>query len=372
MYDMFQSFKMILANTGLIQMLSSYLERRKRPHEVVLGYTSIPSPFLSYSKPSGKRNKRDMIFCVHSYVRTSNVKHPSRWGQMTKWVYDLVDTYLTMGREGTNAGPGKQKGKGRTKWLPDGWLEASLELPSLNLAVEKTSNKTKKTAEVLSSQLCEHEITFESVVISKSACCEVANGVCEDKNIEEVIEQVESVLRVTLSFVLGIGLSAAVLRNTYAHLLSLDETDGDIKSQPEQDDMRRRHEIVKLMQYQVMKLYDLKRKSETSTRFLEAIAATVRRVYLRGKSHSKGRAADGQNVTDSDGDQRKAVDTEASAREVRFRACCLVVSPKETTNEQYFLHRVPRLYRVPRRLVNTLGKFCSGSFAQLILSSLKS
>ena len=285
-YGMFQSFKMILANTGLIQMQTLYLERRKRPDEVVLGYTSIPSSFLRYSDPSAKHNKRDMIFCVHSYVRTSNVKHPSRWEQMTRWVFDLVDTYLTMGREGTYTGSSKQKS--RTKWLPDGWLEASLELPTLNLAIDKAGNKTKVMAELLSSELCKHEVSFWTAPISKAACNEVATGLCEEKDIGMVVEHVESVMRVTLSFVLGIGLSAAVLRNTYAHLLSLDDTDGgDVKSSSQGDESRRCREIVKLMQYQMMKLYDLKRKSETSIRFLEAFVATIRRGHIRGKQRGE-------------------------------------------------------------------------------------
>ena len=291
-YDMFQSFKMILANTGLIQMLSLYLERKKRPNEVVLGYTNIPSPFLKYSSVR-KRNKRDMIFCVHSYVQTSNAQHPSRWGQMTKWVYDLVDTYLTMGREGTSANSSTQKGRGQAKWLPDGWLEASIEFPNLNLLVERTGHKSKKTVEFLSTQLCKHEITFESKMVSKSSFHEVANGLCEDKNLELVIEQVESVLRLILAFILGIGLSAAVLRNTYAHLVSLDSIGIDTESRPQEGDLQHRsNEIVKLMQYQLMKLYDLKLKSEISIRLLAALATTIKRMFLRGKRLSKVGAAD--------------------------------------------------------------------------------
>lgn len=346
MYDMFQSFKMILANTGLIQMLSLYLERRKRPNETVLGYTSIPSPFLAYSNPSGKRNKRNMIFCVHSYVRTSNVQHPSRWAQMTTWVYNLVDMYLTMGREGTNAGTAKEKGKGRTKWLPDGWLEASLELPSLNLMVEKTGRKTKKAVELLSQQLCRHEISLDSKVLSKSVCSEVANGLCEDNGTEQMKGQVESILRVTLSFMLGIGLSAAVLRNTYAHLLSLDDVDGDVQSRPHEEDKRRRHEIVKLMQYQVMKLYDLRRKSETSIRFLEAIGATIRRKFLRGKQGTSGSIAD----------ENSAADVDATFRTVSLRDLC-IASVRALKAHVIFTvcHRLPRLCRPQKLPANRLG-----------------
>ena len=314
LYDMFQSFKMILANTGLIQMLSLYLDGRKR-NGVVLGYTKVPSPFLAFSDPSAKRKKRDMVFCVHSYLRTSNVEHPSRWNQMTKWVYDLVNTYLTMGRDGTSSG---SKGKGRAKWLPDGWLEASLELPSLNLTLKRTSKKTRKSAEELSHQLCRHEISFDLNVVPKSVCVEVASSLCEDRDIDDVIEQVERVLRMTLSYLLGIGLSAAVLRNTYAHLLSLDDTDTAPESSAvlEENGSRRRHEIVKLMQYQVMKLYDLKRKSETSIQFLEALVATVKRLYLRANRRTnRGTVAIEPDDSDSVA-QNTNIDPEASMRKV--------------------------------------------------------
>lgn len=286
-FDMFQSFKMILANTGLIQMQSLYLERRKRQDETVLGYTSIPAQFSMTFDSSGKRKKRDMIFCVYSYVRASNAQHPSRWGDLTTWVYNLVDMYLTMGREGTNNGSRERNRKGRPQWLPDGWLEASLELPNLNLSVAKTGRKSGTGAKVLSSELCTHEVSFDLETVPKSVCSEVANGLCEGKTVDQMHMQVESVLLVTLSFLLGAGLSAAVLRNTYAHLLNLDDMNGN---ESNEEDMRRRHEIVKLIQYQVMKIYDLRRKTETSLRLLEALEASIRKASLRGK-RSAGSAA---------------------------------------------------------------------------------
>lgn len=323
LYDMFQSFKMILANTGLIQMLSLYLEGRNR-NGVFLGYTKIPSPFSAFSDPSAKRKKRDMVFCVHSYLRTSNVQHPSRWNKMTKWVYDLVNTYLTMGRDGTSTG---SKEKGRGKWLPDGWLEASLELPKLSLTLKRTSKKTRRSAEELSRHLCRHEISFDSNVVPKSVCVEVASSLCEDKNIDDVIEQVERVLRMTLSYLLGIGLSAAVLRNTFAHLFSLDSTDiaSEVGAAREENGPRRRHELVKLMQYQAMKLYDLKRKSETSIQFLEALAATIKRLYLRANRRTNhGTVAIEPDDSDSVA-QDSNVDPEATMRKVSL--ACYIISP---------------------------------------------
>jgi hypothetical protein len=320
---MFHDIKMILANTGLIQMLAPYLKGRNNQNDAVLGYTTIPSPFLIYSSPSGNRNKRDMVFCVNAFLRTTSVQ--SRWDQMVIWVYALVDTYLTMGREGTNQSA-TTKTKGRSKWLPDGWLEASIELPRLNLLVEQAGSKTKDFTELLSSLLCTHEITSESVYLSKSAISEVATALCHDKTIEHVKEKIESVLRVTLSFVLSIGLSAAVLRNTHSHSLGLGGAEDDATTRSdagprpdERGSSRRMHEIIKLMQYQVMKLYDLKRKTEISIRFLQALEATVKKQYLRsGVSHRGGGVSKPDDSDIETGVPKSRTDDRSIICKVRF------------------------------------------------------
>lgn len=321
--DMFHNVKMILANTGLIQMLAPYLEGRRNPNEVILGYTTIPASFLIYSNPSEKRNKRDMVFCVNFFLRTSAMQ--SKWDQMAKWVYDLVDTYLTMGRESKNPNATTTT-KGQTKWLPDGWLKASIELPSLNIVIEKASNKIESSTELLSRQLCSHDITFESLSFSKSACSEVAGALCNEKTIDQVKGKIENLLRLTLSFVLSIGLSAAVLKNTNAHLVSLgggaeaNSTKSDAGSGPnEAGSSRRINEIVKLMQYQVMKLYNLKRKTESSIRFLQALEATVRKEYLCGRSGRKGGGVSEPDDSDSAiGVPESSADDDTIIRKVRL------------------------------------------------------
>lgn len=345
--DMFHNVKMILANTGLIQMLAPYLESRKNPNEVTLGYTKIPSSFLIYSIPLEKRNKRDMVFCVNSFLRTSAMQ--SRWDQMVKWVYDLVDTYLTMGRESTNPNA-TTKTKGRTKWLPDGWLKASIELPNLNLVIEKASVKTKTSTELLSRQLCAHDITFESVSFSKSACSEVASALCNEKTIDKVKGNIESVLRVTLSFILSIGLSAAVLRNTNAHLLSLGGAEAcattklDTGSSPDEAGSSRRiHEIVKLMQYQVMKLYDLKMKTESSIRFLQALEATVRKQYLRGRSGGVSEPDDSDSAI---GVPESSADDDTIFRKVRLASMVQMLSGRQSYLSYSFAYRLRILCRL--------------------------
>ena len=332
--DMFHNVKMILANTGLIQMLAPYLEGRKNPNEVMLGYTTIPASFLIYSIPSEKRNKRDMVYCVNSFLRNTALQ--SRWDHMMKWVYDLVDTYLTMGRESTHPNV-TTKTKGRSKWLPDGWLKASIELPSLTLVIDKASNKAKTSIESLSRQLCSHDIAFESVSFSKSAYTEVASAICNETTLDQVNGKIESLLRVSLSFILSIGLCAAVLRNTNAHLLSLDGaaantmTKSDAGSSPDEvASSRRMHEIVKLMQFQVMKLYDLKRKTESCIRFLQALEATVRKEYLCDRTGRRGGGFSEPDDSDSAvGAPESSADDHTIIRKVRLASIVYTSSRKQ-------------------------------------------
>ena len=309
--DMFQDVKMVLANTSLVQMLAPYLERRKRADEVVLGYASIPPQFLSKSGSAKNRNKRDMIFCVNSFLRTNKVHHPARWAQMSNWVFDLVNIYLTMGREGTK-GVGPKAA--RSKWLPDGWLEASIELPALNLTFENASKKTEKCAKFLTDIFCRYEIASESTsIVPKSAYGDLVNALIGDKSLDQIVGDVESLLRLSLAFLLGISLSAAVLRNTYAHSLSLDST-ADERSAD------RRRGMVKLMQYQLMKIYDLREKSESSISFLRAFAATLTKAYLRRPGRRKG----GVPIDESDDidvtldQERSGVDIDPDFRKVSF------------------------------------------------------
>jgi hypothetical protein len=60
------------------------------------------------------------------------------------------------------------------------------------------------------------------------------------------------------------------------------------------------HEIIKLMQYQVMKLYDLKRKTESSIRFLQAFKGTLKKDYLRSGASRRGGGVSEPEASDSE------------------------------------------------------------------------
>jgi len=242
----FQHIKMMLANTGLIQSKESYQYKNK----VVFGYEETPFCFLRKGDSEfAMKKKRLFLFCVDSYLQYKIVTNPSDWEDEVFWVFRLVDMYLEEGRLHR-----------KSKWQPDGWLEALLELP-LILDEDSAKNKIFNNFNV---DISNNGLTNQSEIRSQIS-------LAKDNFFARKL-QVEDLLRLLLGLLLSSSLSAAVLRNGFSHLNSMIT----MQSEPGMNNQRKIL-ITNLLKYQFLKLYDLKRRIEILSSLLKSIANSLRR-----------------------------------------------------------------------------------------------
>ena len=110
--SIFSHVKSMVARSGLIQLETN---KQSKEDTNLLQFDELP-PYIDKSNAESKR----MVFCISSFLQrsffNSNVTDIST--TMT-FVYEVMDTYLEMGRRLMK----------RNKWSPDGWLLAKVEFP---------------------------------------------------------------------------------------------------------------------------------------------------------------------------------------------------------------------------------------------------
>lgn len=247
----FQQIKMILANTGLVQAKESYRSK----NQVVFGYEETPSCFLKKDDSElSIKKRRHFLFCVDSYLQYKDVTNPSDWEDEIFWVYCLVNMYLEEGRL-----------QRKSKWQPDGWLEALLELPLVEF---------KDTSKIEMFDKFNVDIS-NNVVSDDHKETRLRVSIAKDNFLARKV-QVEHLLRLLLGLCLSMSLSIAVLRNSHSHLNNMKATHGE-----QYMNNRRRIVISRLLKYQFLKLYDLKKRIGILCALLLSIAISLRRSFQK-------------------------------------------------------------------------------------------
>ena len=250
----FQHVKMIMANTGLVQVKEVYFQRKRT--DIDVAYDEIPVCFRSPA--SDLRRRRNLLFCVNTYLQFRGLPNPYDWAGEVGWVSTLVDTYLQQGRKQANGTTG-------SKWLPDGWLEASIELPAFPFSSDD------KTDYGVFSVLKSYAVG--GIAHNASQLNRLRTSLLVDNNFLSRKKYSENLLRLALALLLSIGLSIAVLRNSYDHFKGLQDDDG------------RKRDVLNRLKYQLLKIYDLHDRVKFSLKFVELLAFALRR---RGKIDAAG------------------------------------------------------------------------------------
>lgn len=251
---LFQHFKMILANTGLIQILAHYEQTRKKDN-TVLGYTKIPNQF-AYHGSAAKGKQRAMVFCVNFFLRQKDMHCPSRWRDSTQWVYELVDTYLRMGRE-----------KATNGWVPNGWLQAAVEFPSLAIALEPSATKRASSVDWIQHHLSSFEVSARGLSEPEGLIMDIGELIADSHDRKAIKQLLDSLFQHALTFLIGIGLSAAVLNNAFDHY----------RNQSSEDSTRDAN-LFPLIHFQILKIYDLRSKLRTVGCLLSALKIALGRM----------------------------------------------------------------------------------------------
>ncbi len=234
----FEHFKMILANTGLIQKLSQYKVGRNSLKHNIIAYQNVPPELASYTAghEDDQFSPQDIIFCVDYFTKISTVTDPTRWKCTCLWVFELTDMYLTLARK--NA---------MKDWAAEGWLQASIEFsnfsfPSVSSALDTALGDANDYS--LHSQI----MSFKGDQLNEKLAEEFVLMLCQYE----------------IALLVGISLSLAVLKNASEHFT--------LTFAPEKQISRQR-----LMLYQMMKIFHLKSKSSKILKLFRALKVSSKR-----------------------------------------------------------------------------------------------
>jgi hypothetical protein len=297
--DNFQHMKMILANTGLIQILAHYRQQQQQSRErdltPVLGYTTEPSNLFT-TEAGVKRKKRDMVFCLAFFLRNSDLHQPCRWRQTINWVFHLVDTYLRIGRNislanSNETSTGKRFSANLT-WMPHGWLQAAIEYPAFvpPRDVEATNKRQQCALEWARVEFSSYDVTSleNEAVVAQDIQCSLAEmfSKLDSKELEDMVKRAT---RLALASLLGISLSFAVVKNSYEHLQSIASSKSD-----------ERLEILRLIQFQMIKILSMKRKCVSVETLLGAQLSSVSRILRSMKRNARDEDIQEETANEAD------------------------------------------------------------------------
>lgn len=270
--NVFQHFRILLANTGLIQRLENYLQRSGKTSSFVLAYADAPRDVIG-DLNSTKKQSNAMVFCLSYFNRRADYMAPSKWLSTARWVFDLVDTYLRLGRE-----------TAAQNWRPEGWLLATIEIPKAQdlMIIFDESGELKSRY-------------FNFDLMQNLLNCAVAEpNLTKTLSLSTARQCLSLLISLSASFWIGITLSCAVLKNTFAHWTELYGFKNDLKRE-------RRAHLTKLIQYQMTKIFDMRKRAL----FLEAIFQALKKRFSRRSNNRNGSRKSGINDGNEGDDESK-------------------------------------------------------------------
>ena len=264
----------LLTNTGLIRELTTYKAKSRRSLE----YKHRPKLFSwDSSRPKTVRN---MVLCCGSFSANSLKWSPLDWKPTSQWIFDLLDTYLAMGRQKPQTPSSSKAG-----WVPYGWVEAIIEIPLFNLPELIPKSKRQKLAlDWLKSFMDENELalrlpeTYKNV--TEKDLCDLLTNMTESNELNTLFK---TNLHVAHSLIVGMASAAAILKNSFEHF-QITSSSTLVKGNG-----------LRMLQYQLSKIFDMEQKCKSLESVFRAMKLVSRRQTVRPTGKSRKRK---QRVTE--------------------------------------------------------------------------
>jgi hypothetical protein len=257
---LFQCITQVLTNSRVVRYCDDTKVGNQKADTLLLAYTKVP-PFVSPDSP--QRNFRKMKFCFNSFFCDEHAwMNPSYWERSCSWIFNLLDSYLAIGRT--------------PKWIPQAWIRGQFEIPLIAVQSIAGSSREKRNVEAIQMEFAANK-DFQNNTASASAglekhLIELIKGI---KKHSTKVEVLRSVYRLAFSLLLALSLSAAVLTNTFDHFRRMLE--GDSRERGQED----RKACYSLLEFQLLKIYDLKQKCRSMERIFHFVVTRNRRVARR-------------------------------------------------------------------------------------------
>jgi hypothetical protein len=248
--EIFEIVTRMISASRVVKYVSSFSEWKRKG--AALQYTKRPAIFAGHQS---KRPGRKMYFSFEYFIRNRSSIRPSSWSASADRIFQLTTTYLSIGRDIASS-----------KWLPNPWVEAAIEFPSLEISqFQSLSSRRRRALDFFNTVMGDVEL---------SSCSSRSDG--SEKEFFDILRTLDMVvldqilqylLGFSLSLVLGLSISAAVLQNTYDHFEKrIPSTDRSVNLS---DD------AVRLLQFQLFKIYDM----VEGCRFAERVFRSIGRAH---------------------------------------------------------------------------------------------
>mmetsp|Transcript_42184 Transcript_42184/g.101875 ORF Transcript_42184/g.101875 Transcript_42184/m.101875 type:complete len:1365 (+) Transcript_42184:2949-7043(+) len=249
--QVFHTITHMVSKTKLIQYAGNFDERRRQ--DVALAYTNQEG-FLKAPRKSTKTRK--MVFCFDSLIQDDALLDSSSWRGVSDYVLTLIDTYLAIGRQPKDSAPSQS-------WTPKPWIEGAIELTLLDVTkLKMPTTKKKELHDILKLEMSRSISNLHTPSrSSEKALLEVIRSIKTDVDFLEIIH---SMLRLTLSMIISQAISVAVINNTYGQY---EAVLNDHKNAISKEAI----EALRLIHYQLAKLYDLRKRSKMMQKIIKAM-----------------------------------------------------------------------------------------------------
>ena len=179
----------------------------------MLVYNKMPCFYSSSGPKDGKGKRRELVLCIDSFLRLRGMPSPQCWLAELRWIVQLLDVYLDLGRDGST-GSGNSLNQNTVKrkplvWTPDGWLDSSIEFISLSFLLDKNEDLFKAI---------DFDLNSEQRSVDKKECKDLLAMFLNGKNAVELNGTVSSFLRFASGLSFGAGLSTSVLKHAHVTL----------------------------------------------------------------------------------------------------------------------------------------------------------
>ncbi len=110
--DIFKIASLVLSHSRIVYYPEVSPGKSTTKPSSIFAYNDVPRAFPFDNVPAKDLRFRKMLFSFNFFIKESLLTQPSRWESSCLWTFDMIDTYLALGRT--------------TKWNPRAWVVSIL------------------------------------------------------------------------------------------------------------------------------------------------------------------------------------------------------------------------------------------------------
>lgn len=262
--DIFSTIATVLSASKLVRYSEPENDQEGKS---TLGYHNRPNCLTNTDKLGRGKTSR-MIFSFRKLCREVSVSEQLKWLDAHRWVFDLLDTYLVLGRR-----------ESKSSWAAPRWVEGLFEFPMVDFSILRTSTpKQERTINLVREVVNNFDIESNALSSEPQIGRDFIEILKQNKSRREREEFFESLLQSSFCHCLALAISAAILNHTHTRYCT-------VLGFKNRVDAQENFEATRLMAFQLAKIYHLLGKCQT----MEGIFRSTDGLQRRGRVKKRPR-----------------------------------------------------------------------------------